>query len=225
MTKNDFVPIACTLSPGAHKVRLASIADLNRDALRHHARRDLELRLAYAASAAARVHEMVRAEQACCAFLTFDLDKDTDEVRLTITAPERAREVADELLGQFLPSTDALMTEQKKVANVAGTVAITAAAGAVACGACCVLPFALPAAAVAGFGGVLSLFAGALFWVTALAVMTVAAAWTWVGWQSFSSGTRPAPLTLYTMGGATALTAVALLWHRIESVLIHNLRG
>jgi hypothetical protein len=39
--------------------------------------------------------------------LSFDLDERPDEIRLTIKAPERAREVADLLLGQFLRSAEA----------------------------------------------------------------------------------------------------------------------
>ena len=103
--------------------------------------------------------------------------------------------------------------------------AMTAATGAVACAACCVLPFALPAAALAGLGTVLALLAGALTWVTALAAVAVAGAWTWVGWQSLRSQARPAPSTLYVMGSATALTAVAIMWPRIEPVLVRALLG
>ena len=72
--------------------------------------------------------------------------------------------------------------------------------------------FRLPAAALAGLGSVLALLAGALAWVTALAVVTVAGAWAWVGWQSFRSRGPAGPSTLYVMGGATALTAVAVMW-------------
>jgi hypothetical protein len=75
--------------------------------LRSHERRDLELELVYAAEAAQRVREMVRKEQDCCTFLSFDLDEGPREVRLTIKAPERARQAADTLLCQFLPSAEA----------------------------------------------------------------------------------------------------------------------
>lgn len=93
----------CTLAPSDYEARLAWIAELARDALRSHERRDLELELVYAADAAQRVRELVRKEQECCAILSFDLDERPGEVRLTITAPEHAREVAGTLLGQFLP--------------------------------------------------------------------------------------------------------------------------
>ena len=107
MPNAESAPIACTLTPDDYKTRLAWIADLTRDALRSQARRDLQLELVYSADAAARVREMVRNEQVCCAFLTFDLDERPDEIRLTIKAPEDAREAADMLLGQFLPSAEA----------------------------------------------------------------------------------------------------------------------
>ena len=106
MTNAESAPIACTLTPGDYKARLAWIADLSRDALRSQVRRDLELELVYSADAAERVRDMVRNEQDCCAFLTFDLSQRQDEIRLTIKAPERAREVADMLFGQFLSSAE-----------------------------------------------------------------------------------------------------------------------
>jgi hypothetical protein len=40
---------------------------------------------------------MVGKEQECCGFLGFELAETDDDVRLTITAPERARDVADAL--------------------------------------------------------------------------------------------------------------------------------
>ena len=48
------------------------------------------------------------------------------------------------------------MSYKNGPARAASAIAITAASGAVACGACCVLPFALPAAMLAGFGGLLA---------------------------------------------------------------------
>lgn len=103
MTDTNSAPIACTLSPPEYKARLGATADLNRDALLCQTRHDLELRLVYTADATERVREMVRQEQDCCAFLIFDLDERLDEIRLTITVPERARSAADMLFAQFLP--------------------------------------------------------------------------------------------------------------------------
>lgn len=104
MEKGTEPPIACTLQGGSYQERLAWIAELARDGLRSHSRRDLVLHLRYTAEVAGRVREMVRKEEECCAFLAFELTEAADEVRLTITAPERAREVADGLFEQFVPT-------------------------------------------------------------------------------------------------------------------------
>jgi hypothetical protein len=106
MPRFEATPIACTLAPGDFNSRLAWIAELTRDALREHRRDGLILQLTYAAEAAHRVREMVRKEQACCAFLTFDLREEPDAVRLIITAPEDARAAADTLFEQFVSGAD-----------------------------------------------------------------------------------------------------------------------
>jgi hypothetical protein len=98
-------PIACTLQGGSYQERLAWIAELARDGLRGVRREDLRLELTYAADVAGRVREMVNKEQRCCGFFDFELIDRGADVRLTITAPERAREVADALFEQFVPST------------------------------------------------------------------------------------------------------------------------
>ena len=97
-------PIACTLTAGNFKDRIAWIGELTRDALRSYERQDLALDLRYTPEAADRVREMVRKEQECCAFLTFEIHENVDELRLTITAPEQAREAADQLFEQFAAS-------------------------------------------------------------------------------------------------------------------------
>jgi len=102
MTRPTQPPIACTLAPGDYRERLDWIAGLARDALRGSERHDLVLELRYAPEAAARVGEMVRREQVCCAFLTFDLRESSQEVRLVIRAPEEARGALDTIFEQFL---------------------------------------------------------------------------------------------------------------------------
>ncbi len=96
-------PIACTLTAGDHRDRLAWIATLNRDALRGYDRADLTLRLRYARQAVQQVAELMRQEQACCAFLTFEMHEQTDAVTLTIKAPEEGRSTVDALFEAFLP--------------------------------------------------------------------------------------------------------------------------
>lgn len=99
----DTPPIACTLAPGRYLERLALIAQLSRDALLSHQRRDLVLELRYAEAAAARVRDLVRREQECCAFLEFDLQEQGGEaIQVTITAPEEARSAIELLFSQFI---------------------------------------------------------------------------------------------------------------------------
>lgn len=95
-------PVACTLSAGAFQARMAAIRELNRDALRAHERNDLMLILSYAPEASARVREMVRAEQECCAFLRFAVNASSDAIRVEITAPEEARAAAETMLDDFV---------------------------------------------------------------------------------------------------------------------------
>ena len=95
-------PIACTLQPRSYQERLAWLARLARDGLLGMSRDDLRLELRYAPGVADQVREMVAKEQACCAFLNFELSESGEDVRLTITAPERARDVADALFEQFV---------------------------------------------------------------------------------------------------------------------------
>ena len=103
-------PIACTLAPEELRHRRAWIADLSRNALKDHRRDDLVLHLRYLPDAADRVREMVRMERQCCAFLTFETRERPDEVLLTITAPEPAREIAAAMFDQFVALTRAAAT-------------------------------------------------------------------------------------------------------------------
>ena len=238
MTIVEASPVACTLAPGAFKDRLAWIAALNRDALLKYARRDLVLELRYAPEARERVHEMVRNERACCAFLAFELHEAGNEIRLTVTAPETAREAADTLFEQFVAnapapsscacaaSTSVVKTPSKEPpgSKAAGVTAVTLSTGAVACGVCCVLPFALPATVLASTGSLLALFVKMHVWITILAILSVAGAWGWIAWQTRRTRRKPALSTLFMMGTATMLLTVAVLWPLLEKPLIRMLR-
>ena len=101
MTTNH-APIACTLGGTDYAERLAWIASLNRDGLLGHQRRNATLELRYAQTVRDRVHELVRKESECCAFLTFAVDESGRDVRLTIAAPDRASDVADAFFEPFL---------------------------------------------------------------------------------------------------------------------------
>jgi hypothetical protein len=239
MTIVDALPIACTLAPGASKDRRAWIAALNREVLRKYERRDLVLELSYAPEARQRVHEMVRNEQVCCGFLAFELHETGNEIRLTVTAPERAREAADALFEQFVAnapaaSSCACATSASVVKNsakeppgskAAGVTAMTLSTGAVACGVCCVLPFALPATMLASTGSLLALLVKMHVWVTILAMLSVAGAWGWIAWQTHRTRRKPAISTLFMMGAATMILTVAVLWPLLEKPIIRMLRA
>lgn len=240
MSIADATPIACTLAPGAYEERLGWIADLNENALRSLVRRDLVLELHYAIEARARVHEMVRNEQRCCAFLTFELHESPSDIRLTITAPEAAREAADALFEQFVAKTpigsssytcatsgSAVKASAKELpgSKAASVTAVTLSTGAVACGVCCVLPFALPATLLASTGTLLAWIVSMHLWVTVLAILSVSGAWGWIAWQSRRTRRRPAGSTLVMMAGSTVLLTVAVLWPLIERPLISMLRA
>jgi hypothetical protein len=95
-------PIACTLGAGAYQERLAWIAELNRSALRGARREGARLILTYDPRVAARVHEMVRREQECCAFLRFEFNEGGNGLTLVVTAPEAARDVLDAIFDPFV---------------------------------------------------------------------------------------------------------------------------
>jgi hypothetical protein len=51
------------------------------------------------------VHQLVRQEAECCACLGFAGNESGDQLRVTITVPERAGEIAGDLLAPFLAIT------------------------------------------------------------------------------------------------------------------------
>lgn len=101
MTDGIEPPIACTLDTGTLKDRLEWIGNLNARALLGSQRADRSLILEYAPGAIGDVQAMVAGEQTCCAFLAFAIDAREDMVRVTITAPETAREAAEALFGSL----------------------------------------------------------------------------------------------------------------------------
>jgi len=109
MAAHEPPPIACTLNAGDLKARRAWIADLNSAALKESRRDGLRLELIYDLSAREDVLKMVRGEQECCGFLTFDVREELRTIRVRIEAPETARDAADEVFAPFLPR----LSEQK----------------------------------------------------------------------------------------------------------------
>lgn len=100
---NDALSIACALGASDFKERVADIRALARRSLHHAERAPLSLKLIYGREALEEVNNLMRKEQACCAFLTFDLKSDPREVVFTITAPQAVAEAADLLFDHFAP--------------------------------------------------------------------------------------------------------------------------
>lgn len=93
--------IACTLGAGDFKARVAWIASLNAKALRAERVDGLRLELTYAPEARDQVLEMIRREQACCAFLSFAVSEDAAGLHLVIAAPEAVRDGVDAVFEPF----------------------------------------------------------------------------------------------------------------------------
>ncbi|MFZ5692838.1 MAG: hypothetical protein ACOY5F_16455 [Pseudomonadota bacterium] len=109
------------------------------------------------------------------------------------------------------------MTEARAPGSkAAGAVAVTASTAALACGVCCVLPFAVPAVVLGSIGGVLAWFAEAYRWLTPIALIAVAAGWGWVGYQSWRMRRSPARSTIVVMSFATVVMMAAWIWPAFE---------
>ena len=107
MKSRDETPIACTLGGNDYQERLEWIAQLNRDGLLSHRRDAMTLELQYAVAVRERVNQLVRQEAECCAFLGFAVHELADRLSVTITVPERACEIASDLLAPFLATSGA----------------------------------------------------------------------------------------------------------------------
>jgi hypothetical protein len=105
-------PIACTLDAGDYKERLVQIAELGRDALRSYERDGLVLRLRYDASYSDRVREMVRREQECCGFLSFETERAGEEIVVTVAAPAEASVAAEAMFDQFVTEGEPILADR-----------------------------------------------------------------------------------------------------------------
>jgi hypothetical protein len=92
------LPIACTLTPGAMADRGEWLRRLGAASLIAGERTEAGLQLRFAPAAEGGVREWVRAEQECCAFLSFDLDRTGDELRVAVAGPPGSEPVLDGLL-------------------------------------------------------------------------------------------------------------------------------
>lgn len=99
--QNPEPDIVCTLDNAHFPERLTWIRALFAKHLRDRTRDDLLLHLTLDPAAVQDVDDLVRRERACCAFLDFNVQKSAEAVRLTIRAPEAARESADLIFSAF----------------------------------------------------------------------------------------------------------------------------
>jgi hypothetical protein len=109
--------------------------------------------------------------------------------------------------------------------KAAPRVALTTSGGALACAACCVLPIAFPAIALAAGGAVLVWFGVFTKVMFVVGLLSVGTAWGWIIYRARSSRSRIARPTLVMMGLATAALAVGLAWPLIEPSLLKLLQG
>ncbi|MDE2271795.1 MAG: hypothetical protein KGJ94_07405 [Xanthomonadaceae bacterium] len=112
----------------------------------------------------------------------------------------------------------------KRDTNFVAPAAGVAAAGALVCAACCVLPFALPAAVLAVAGGALAWLASVNEQAIVAAIALIATGWGWVAWQSWRARKRPATTSVLVMLAASAMLALAYSWPAIEPVVLGLLR-
>jgi hypothetical protein len=104
------LPIACTLTPAAMADRGEWLRRLGAAHLVEGRRSDAGLHLRFEAAAEDEIRRWVRAEQECCAFLSFDLGRTDDELRLEVTGPPGAEPVLDGLLAALQGPTAAFST-------------------------------------------------------------------------------------------------------------------
>jgi hypothetical protein len=95
-------PIACTLDTSQTSDRQALIAGLWADALidNEPTATGARARLRDSPGVARRLRELIEAESRCCAFLTFDLTGDGDQLVLDINGPAAARPVIEGFFGE-----------------------------------------------------------------------------------------------------------------------------
>lgn len=103
--------------------------------------------------------------------------------------------------------------------------ALATSGGAMACAACCVLPVAFPAIALAGGGALLIWIDAATKVMFVAALLSVTGAWGWVIYRARSTGKRTAKPTLLMMQAATAVLVLGLAFPAYEPFVIKLIKG
>jgi hypothetical protein len=96
-------PIACSLNVSEMSVRLAEMAEVGHRSLKSSDRAGSRALLRFDADreTRARLTQIVAAERECCAFLTFDLRSEGDQLTLSVQAPLGGELVLDEIVSAF----------------------------------------------------------------------------------------------------------------------------
>lgn len=116
-------------------------------------------------------------------------------------------------------------TSSEMVDKAAPRAALLSSGGALACAACCVLPIAFPAIALA-FGGALLTWIGVATKVTfVIALASVVGSWTWVAYRAWASGKRTPRTTLLMMSAATAVLLAGLAFPLYEPLIVSAIGG
>lgn len=93
-------PIACFLSADELPERLAEISAIGKEALLG-ATQEGALRFRADQPTRQRLESIIAAESQCCSFLGFELAEERGELVLTVTAPEGAEAIAQDLVDAF----------------------------------------------------------------------------------------------------------------------------
>jgi hypothetical protein len=99
MTTNSPLEIACSLTPGDYAQRLREFRQLFATSLRESRREPTRLHLVLDAAIAGedQVKDLLRREQECCPFFSFNVDASAQTVRVEAAVPDGAGECLDDL--------------------------------------------------------------------------------------------------------------------------------
>lgn len=122
---------------------------------------------------------------------------------------------------QIIPSRD----NPRVVDKAAPRAALATSGGALACAACCVLPIAFPAIALAFGGALLAWIDIATKAMFVAALLSVLGAWGWIAHRAGSTGKRTPRPTIVMMGLATAVLFAGLAFPLYEPLLVRAIRG
>ena len=103
--------------------------------------------------------------------------------------------------------------------------ALATSGGALACAACCLLPIAFPAIALAFGGALLAWIDVATEAMFIAALLSVLGSWVWIAYRARSSGKRTPRTTLVMMSAATAVLLAGLALPLYEPLIVSAIKG